>query len=72
MQTSRVLYSNTDSGSRFSYLNIGITRQISRVNVTATLHEHGMKIQFCPFDEVEAELTTFCKRFNVSMEVALP
>jgi hypothetical protein len=49
-----------------------ITRQISRVNVTATFHEHGMKIQFCPFDEVEAELTTFCKRFNVSMEVALP
>ncbi|KDR77082.1 hypothetical protein GALMADRAFT_139105 [Galerina marginata CBS 339.88] len=64
MQTSRVLYSDTGSGFRLSYLNIGVTRQTSCVNVTATLHEQGVKIQFCPSDEVEAELDKFCKRFN--------
>jgi len=61
MQTSRVLYSDTCSGFRLSYLNI---RQASRLNVTATLLEQGVKIQFCPSDEVAAELNTFCKRFN--------
>lgn len=61
MQTSRVLYSDTCSGFRLSYLNI---RQASRLNVTATLLEQGVKIQFCPADEVNAELNTFCKRFN--------
>ena len=70
MQTSRVLYSYMGPGLRLSYLNIGITRQASRRNVTATLLEQGVKIQFCPSDEVDAELDTFCKRFNVSMEVA--
>lgn len=64
MQTSRVLYIDTVSGSRLSYLNIGITRQVSRCNVTATSREQGVKIQFCPYDEVEADLITFCKRFN--------
>jgi len=30
----------------------------------------GVKIQFCPYDEADAELNTFCVRFNLSMEVA--
>ncbi|KAF8153961.1 fido domain-containing protein [Crassisporium funariophilum] len=64
MQTSQVLFSDTGSGFRLSYLNIGRTRQTSRVNVTAGIREQGLKIQFCPYDEVEAELTSFCKRFN--------
>ncbi|KIM37854.1 hypothetical protein M413DRAFT_76580, partial [Hebeloma cylindrosporum] len=64
MQTSRILYTDMGSGRRLSYVNVGITRQVSCVNVTATLREYGMKIQFCPSDEVEAELATFCKRFN--------
>ncbi|KAF8810803.1 hypothetical protein BYT27DRAFT_7185462 [Phlegmacium glaucopus] len=70
MQTSRVLYSDTGSGFRLSYLNIGITRQSSSLNVTATLHEQGVKIQFCPSDEVDAELNTFCRRFNELVQQA--
>ena len=72
MQTSRVLYNDTGSGFRLSYLNIGITRQASSLNVTATLHEQGVKIQFCPSDEVDRELNTFCQRFNVSVDVDSP
>ncbi|KAF8073638.1 hypothetical protein FPV67DRAFT_757692 [Lyophyllum atratum] len=70
MQTSRVLYSDTGSGFQLSYLNIGITRQASRLNVTATSREQGVKIQFCPSDEVEAELNMFCKRFNELVQQA--
>ncbi|KAF9479200.1 hypothetical protein BDN70DRAFT_932772 [Pholiota conissans] len=62
MKTSRVLYVDTNRGRRLSYLNVGVTRQISRVNVTATLK--SVKIQFCPSDEVETELSIFCRRFN--------
>ncbi|KIM41943.1 hypothetical protein M413DRAFT_141242 [Hebeloma cylindrosporum] len=63
MQTSRVLYSEVP-WPRLTYLNIGVTRQTSRVNVTATLQQQGVKIQFCPFDQVDVELATFCRRFN--------
>ncbi|KAF8194652.1 fido domain-containing protein [Pholiota molesta] len=63
MRTSRVLYAHTGYGPRLSYLNIGTTRQASRVNVTAT-SPLGIKIQFCPYDEVDEELETFCERFN--------
>ncbi|KAF8194656.1 hypothetical protein BJ912DRAFT_901192 [Pholiota molesta] len=63
MRTSRVLYAQTGHGPRLSYLNVGITRQASRANVTAT-GPQGIKIQFCPYDEVDEELETFCERFN--------
>lgn len=71
MSTSRVLYIQTPHG-RLSYLNIGVTRQISRINVTAFSREQNLKIQFCPCDEVDAELKMFCERFNVSIQSGLP
>ncbi|PPQ86123.1 hypothetical protein CVT25_002758 [Psilocybe cyanescens] len=66
MKTSRVLYDETHQKGRLSYTNIGITRQTSRVNVTASSMFRGeiVRVQFCPFDEVEAELDLFCRRFN--------
>jgi len=53
------------------YLNIGVTRQTSCANVTATLPEQGVKIQFCPYDEVDAELNTFCERFNALLQIVV-
>ncbi|KAF8727159.1 hypothetical protein AX14_007557 [Amanita brunnescens Koide BX004] len=64
MSTSRVLYIQTPHGRRLSYLNIGVTRQFSRINVTALSRDQNLKIQFCPYDEVDAELSVFCERFN--------
>ena len=71
MSTSRVLHIQTPHG-RLSYLNIGVTRQISCINVTASSREQNLKIQFCPYDEVDAELRMFCERFNVSIQSGLP
>ena len=69
MSTSRVLFIQTPQGRRFSYLNIGMTRQTSCVNVTVASQE--LKIQFCPWDQVDAELKVFCERFNVSSEMTM-
>ncbi|KAF8194657.1 fido domain-containing protein [Pholiota molesta] len=62
MKTCQVLPRQTSMGLGFSHTNTGITRQTSRVNVTVV--QANMKIQFCPYDEVNAELTAFCERFN--------
>lgn len=67
MQTSRMLYVNKPYGFQLAYLNIGVTRQVSRVSVTAASADSNVKIQFCPHDEIDAELATFCPRFNVSI-----
>ncbi|EED78681.1 predicted protein [Postia placenta Mad-698-R] len=63
MQSSRILYVKTPHGFQLSYTTIGETRQHSSVNVM--VQNPFMKIQFCPFDQVEAELGAFCERFNV-------
>ncbi|KAF9803590.1 hypothetical protein IEO21_09633 [Rhodonia placenta] len=63
MQTSRVLYVKTLHGSQLSYVTIGATRQRSCVNVM--VQSASVKVQFCPFDQVEAELGAFCEKFNV-------
>ncbi|EED85828.1 predicted protein [Postia placenta Mad-698-R] len=62
MQTSRVLYVKTLHGSQLSYVTIGATRQRSCVNVM--VQSASVKVQFCPFDQVEAELEAFCEKFN--------
>lgn len=62
MQTSRVLYVKTLHGSQLSYVTIGATRQRSCVNVM--VQSASVKVQFCPFDQVEAELGAFCEKFN--------
>ncbi|KJA16061.1 hypothetical protein HYPSUDRAFT_193694 [Hypholoma sublateritium FD-334 SS-4] len=66
MRTSRVLYCNTPAGYQLCYTNAGITRQISQVNVTAasTIRGELVRVQFCPWDKVDAELRIFCTRFN--------
>lgn len=71
MQTSRVLYIDLGSRHKISHINIGTTRQVSQVNVTATTASTGrrMKVQFCPYDEIDSELHTFCERFNVSVKM---
>lgn len=65
MQTSQVLCLQTRGGRRLAHLNVGVTRQSSCSNVTASMR-NGKKIQFCPYDEVDEELSAFCERFNVS------
>ncbi|EED85880.1 predicted protein [Postia placenta Mad-698-R] len=62
MQTSQVLYVKTLHGSQLSYVTIGATRQRSCVNVM--VQSASVKVQFCPFDQVEAELEAFCEKFN--------
>ncbi|RDB22873.1 hypothetical protein Hypma_010278, partial [Hypsizygus marmoreus] len=72
MRTSRVLSIDAAHGHRLQHLNIGVTRQVSQVNVTATSQDQSIKIQFCPYDKVDAELATFCERFNVQMLASTP
>ncbi|KAF9554068.1 hypothetical protein CPC08DRAFT_821931 [Agrocybe pediades] len=67
MKTSRVLYDESNyADKRLRYTNIGVTRQTSRVDVTVETirDDKAVRLQFCPWDEVDAELTRFCKRFN--------
>ena len=66
MRRSRVLYVNKGYEKRLAYVNIGVTRQVTASNVSVTVRATGMKVQFCPWDEVTAELTVFCDRMNVS------
>ena len=72
MSTCRVLNINTPYGPRLSYTNIGVTqaRQTSRVNVIISSGQN-LKIQFCPYDQVDAELTIFCDRFNVNQSITI-
>ncbi|KAG5650506.1 hypothetical protein H0H81_012006, partial [Sphagnurus paluster] len=63
MKTCQVMSCSTPKGSTISYTNIGVTRQMSRVNVV--IKSKDTNIQFCPWDEVDEELKTFCSRFNV-------
>ncbi|KAF5370468.1 hypothetical protein D9615_009755 [Tricholomella constricta] len=65
MRNSRISYTKASHGrNKLTYLNIGMTRQASSVNVTVTQHAQNLKVQFCPYDEVDQELEMFCKRFN--------
>ena len=66
MSRSRVLYANKGYEKRLEYVNIGVTRQVTASNVTVTVRATGMKVQFCPWDEIMTGLTVFCERFNVS------
>ncbi|EED78680.1 predicted protein [Postia placenta Mad-698-R] len=65
--TSQVLYVKTLHGSQLSYVTIGATRQRSCVNVM--VQSASVKVQFCPFDQVEAELEAFCEKFNFSSDL---
>lgn len=67
MSSSRVLC-NYQQSDKLKFTNIGQTRQQTCINVSATTHvaDHIIKVQFCPYDSVNAELDLFCTHFNVS------
>ena len=69
MKTCRITFdeTNPDHG-HLSYKNIGVTRQTCMVNVTVASEQDGriIRVQFCPYDQVDEELEGFCVRFNVS------
>lgn len=63
MKSQRVSCQTNERGSsRLVYCNIGVTRRVSRVNVT--IKRKGGNVQFCPFEGVDAEVQAFCDRLN--------
>ncbi|KAF8869586.1 hypothetical protein CPB84DRAFT_1915496, partial [Gymnopilus junonius] len=46
MKTSRVICAESNRGHRLSYFNVGVTRQTSRANVTATLRNQNTILPF--------------------------
>lgn len=68
MRHSRVVQMATGHGEFINYTNIGQTRQTTRTNVAATLRIQHVKVQFCPYDEVDAELDVFCDRYNALLQ----
>lgn len=68
MESTQVLDSNRRHDHEIIYTSIGVTRSICRSNVSAQANFGGtsVKVQFCPYDEVDAQLAIFCQRFNVS------
>ncbi|EJF65537.1 hypothetical protein DICSQDRAFT_152704 [Dichomitus squalens LYAD-421 SS1] len=68
MHSSRVLRIQEGGESRLTYLDIGVTRQETCVNVLIrrirSPGEDPLVVQFCPYYEVNQELNGFCARFN--------
>jgi hypothetical protein len=59
MKTSRILPIKNPSGGgelEIKYINVGVTRQVSRKNV---IIPGPPRVQFCPFEQVDAELRKF-------------
>ncbi|KAF9554070.1 hypothetical protein CPC08DRAFT_767033 [Agrocybe pediades] len=50
--------------SRIQYVNIGMTRDNTNTNVIVNSSAVGGRIQFCPFNEVGAEVMAFCNEYN--------
>ncbi|PPQ86571.1 hypothetical protein CVT25_006162 [Psilocybe cyanescens] len=66
MKSQRVSCQTNERGSsRLVYCNIGVTRRVSRVNVT--IKRKGGNVQFCPFEGVDAEVQAFCDRLNTEL-----
>lgn len=68
MRTTEVVYVTKSYGSHIAYTNVGVTRQHTRVNVTASSGD--IKVQFCPWDRVHDELEVFCEKFNVGSSIS--
>ncbi|KAI0632524.1 fido domain-containing protein [Trametes polyzona] len=65
MRTNHIIAIRQHGNSHVSHTHIGITRQHCAINVSVAGKD--VKVQFCPFDSVDAELTAFCTRFNELM-----
>ncbi|KAJ3849712.1 fido domain-containing protein, partial [Lentinula lateritia] len=70
MASSRVNVLNMNGNRKFNHITIGATRQLSCVNVAIQTSFQGrpLRVQFCPYDSVDAELATFCKQCTVLLE----
>ncbi|KAH7879591.1 fido domain-containing protein [Lentinula edodes] len=70
MASSRVNVLDMNGNRKFNHITIGATRQLSCVNVAIQTSFQGrpLKVQFCPYDSVDAELATFCKQCTVLLE----
>jgi hypothetical protein len=68
MASSRVSVLDMNGNRRINHITIGATRQLSCVNVTIQSSAQGrlLKIQFCPYDSVDTELATFCRKCTVT------
>ncbi|KAI0820457.1 fido domain-containing protein [Trametes gibbosa] len=65
LRTNHILAIRQHGNSQLAHTHIGITRQHCAINVSVAGKD--VKVQFCPFDSVDAELTAFCTRFNELM-----
>jgi hypothetical protein len=71
MKTSKILPTKNPGGGGelgIKYMNVGVTRQVSRKNVIIA---GPPRIQFCPFEEVDAELHKFTNLARVCQCFAL-
>ncbi|KAI0357344.1 hypothetical protein OH77DRAFT_1502944 [Trametes cingulata] len=65
MRTNHILAVRQHGNAHLSHTHVGLTRQHCAINVSVAGKD--VKVQFCPFDSVDAELTAFCTRFNELM-----
>lgn len=57
MKTSKILPTKNPGGELvMKHINVGVTRQVSRKNA---IIPGPPRVQFCPFEEVDAELRKF-------------
>ena len=63
MRTNHILAIRQHGNSKLALTHVGVTRQHCAINVSVAGKD--VKVQFCPFDSVDVELTAFCSRFNV-------
>ncbi|KAI0771112.1 fido domain-containing protein [Trametes elegans] len=62
MRTNHILAVRQHGTGDLAHTHVGVTRQHCAINVSVAAKD--VKVQFCPFDSVDAELTAFCSRFN--------
>ncbi|KAI0366666.1 Fic-domain-containing protein [Pilatotrama ljubarskyi] len=65
MRTNHILAIRQHGNAQLAHTHVGLTRQHCAINVSVAGKD--VKVQFCPFDSVDAELTAFCARFNELM-----
>ncbi|KAI0324422.1 hypothetical protein GY45DRAFT_1288937 [Cubamyces sp. BRFM 1775] len=65
MRTNHILAIRQHGNSKLALTHVGVTRQHCAINVSVAGKD--VKVQFCPFDSVDVELTAFCSRFNELM-----
>lgn len=73
MASSRVNVLDVNGNRKLNHITIGATRQLSCVNVAIQTSFQGrpLRVQFCPYDSVDAELATFCKQCTVILSCEL-